>query len=114
MTIQKVFLITLMLLITACAGIMQTATISEAYKKYELQQFKQTLKLIIRAENVTNITPEMKAELTYLKAQTHEGLEQPQIAHQLYKYLIEHHKDSQYSYLASKKLNDKLLIPATL
>jgi len=50
----------------------------------------------------------MKAELTYLKAQTHEKLGQQKIANTLYKYLFEEHKESQYGYLASKKLKTKL------
>ena len=108
MTIQKVLLLALTLCLTACAGMIQTASISEAYKKYERQEFERTLELITRAENAKETTPEMKAELTYLKAQTHECLVQQEMANTLYEYLVEQHKDSQYGYLASKKVNTKL------
>jgi len=107
MTMQKVLLLALTLFIAACAGTIQSASISEAYKKYEAQEFEQTLELISRAENFKETTPEMKAELTYLKAQTHESLGQQEIANTLYEYLVEEHRDSQYGYLASKKLNTK-------
>ena len=108
MTMQKVLLLALTLFVTACASMIQSASISEAYKKYELQEFELTLELITRAENAKETTPEMKAELTYFKAQTHESLGQQKIANTLYEYLAEEHKDSQYGYLASKKLNTKL------
>ena len=108
MTMQKVLLLTLTLFVTACASTIQSASISEAYKKYKLQEFERTLELITRAENAKEPTPEMKAELTYLKAQTRESLGQQKLANTLYEYLVEKHKDSQYSYLASKKLNAKL------
>ena len=113
MTMQKVLLLALTLFVAACAGTIQSASLSEAYKKYELQEFERTLELITMAENVKETTPEMKAELTYLKAQAHESLGQQKIAITLYEYLAEEHKDSQYGYLASKKLNKKLKISVT-
>ena len=108
MTIQRVLVLALTFFVTACAGMIQSASVSDAYKKYERQEFERTLELITRAENVKETTPEMKAELTYLKAQTHESLGQQEIANTLYEYLAERHKYSQYGYLASKKLNSKL------
>lgn len=108
MTIKKVLLLGLTLFIAGCTGMIQSTSILEAYKKYDAQEFEQTLELISRAENFKNTAPEMKAELTYLKAQTHENLGQQEIANTLYEYLVEQHKDSQYGYLASKKLNTHL------
>jgi hypothetical protein len=108
MTFQKILLLALTLFVTACASTIQSASILEAYKKYELQQFEQTLELITRAENARETSPEMKAELTYLKAQAHESLGQQKIANTLYEFLVKQHKDSQYGYLASKKLNVQL------
>ena len=104
---QKILLLTLTLFVAGCAGTIQSASLSEAYKKYELEEFDRTLELITRAENVKEPHREMKAELTFLKAQTHESLGQEEIAHALYEYLAQEHKDSQYGYLASNKLNRK-------
>ena len=86
----------------------QWASITKAYKKYEAQDYESTLELITRAENINESTPEMKAEVTYLKAQAHEGLGNHDIAIMLYEYLVGQHQDSQYGYLASKKLNINL------
>jgi hypothetical protein len=108
MIIKKILVLVLTLFVTACASTIQSVSISEAYKKYELQQYEKVLELIIRAENAKETSPEMKAELIYLKAQAYESLEQQRIANALYEYLVIRHKDSQYSYLASKKLNDQL------
>lgn len=105
---KKILLLALTLFITACASTIQSASVSEAYKKYELQEFQRTLELITQAENAKETNPEMKAELTYLKALTHESLGHQKIANTLYEYLVEEHKGSQYGYLASKKLNMKL------
>ena len=107
MTMWKILILVFITFLTACAGMLQSASISEAYNKYEAQEFEQTLELISRVENFKETTPEMKAELTYLKAQTHESLGHHKIADTLYEYLVEEHKDSQYGYLASKKLNTK-------
>ncbi len=108
MTVQKVLLLVLTLFFASCSSMIQSASVSEAYKKYELQKFERTLELITRAENARATTPEVKAELTYLKARTHEGLGEQEIACTLYEYLAEQHRDSQYGYLASKKLNSGL------
>ena len=86
---QKILLLVLTLFVAGCTGTIQSASISEAYKKYELQEFERTLELITRAENLKETPPEMKAELTYLKAQTHESLGQQKIANTLYEYLAE-------------------------
>ena len=104
---QKVLLLTLTLFVAGCAGTIQSASLSEAYKKYELEEFERTLELITRAENIKESHREMKAELTFLKAQAHENLGKEKIAHALYEYLAQEHKDSQYGYLASQKLNWK-------
>jgi len=101
---RTLFILFSAIFISACAGVIQTASISEAYKKYDDQQYTRTLELISRAENAKSITDETKAELTFLKANTYESLGQTYKAVALYNYLEEQHTKSQYSYLASKKL----------
>ena len=101
---KTALILTSLLFVAACAGTMQTASISEAYKKYDDQEYKRTLELIARAENSKAMTPETKAELTFLKAKTYEGLGETDQAVTLYTYLKEQHEDSQYSYLADKQL----------
>ena len=107
MAIPKAILLALTLSLGACASLIQSTSATDAYKQYKLQDYERTLELITRAENAKDTTPEMKAELTYLKAQTHEKLGQQRTANTLYEYLIKEHKDSQYGYLASKKMKMK-------
>jgi ribose 5-phosphate isomerase len=51
------------------------------------------------------MSDETKAELTYLKAMTYEGLGDGETANTLYEYLAQEHSNSQYGYMAIKKLN---------
>lgn len=102
---KALFLISLTMLVTGCASTIQSASVSEAYKKFEKKEYKHTMELINRAENSKHTPPEMKAELTYLKAQTYEKLGQKNVAKILYEYLVEEHGNSQYAYLAADKLN---------
>ena len=101
---KKIFLASLVLLVTGCASVLQTASISQAYENYEDKDYEETLKLISQAESISKTTPELKAELTYLKAQTYEEMGQYETAETLYEYLKDQHKDSQYGYLAAKWL----------
>ncbi|MEH6456476.1 MAG: hypothetical protein V7749_09150 [Cocleimonas sp.] len=104
---RKTLILCCVIFISACSSTIQTASISKAYKTYEANQFEQTLKHITRAENARETTSEQKAEYTYLKAQTYEGLGQNKNAVTLYEYLKENHSSSQYGHLASKKLEQK-------
>lgn len=103
MTLQKAALLAITLSLGACSSLIQSTSLSEAYKQYERQEFERTLELITRAENAQEPTPEIRAELIYLKARSYEGLGKQEVASALYRYLVDHHKDSQYGYLASTK-----------
>ena len=108
MKLRALMLIAAALSLGACANLMQTASVSQAYKHYELQRYERTLELITRAENTGETTAETKAELTYLKARAYEGLGQSDIAIALYRYLAEQHASSQYGYLACEQLISRL------
>ena len=108
MKTKALMLIAATLSLVACASLIQTASVSEAYKHYELQHYDRTLELITRAESSGETSAEMKAELTYLKARAYEGLGQADIAIALYRYLAEQHASSQYGYLAFEQLNSRL------
>lgn len=105
MRITAFLLLAATLSLGACAGLIQTASISEAYKHYELQQYERTLELITQAENAEEMATETIAELAYLKAKTFEKLGKGEDAHILYEYLAQEHGNSQYGYLAVKQLN---------
>ena len=101
---KQILIIGLVVLLAGCASTIQTASISKAYKNYEAQDYEEVLELISLAENAKETPAEMKAELTYLKAQTYEELGRLKKATTLYEYLKEQHASSQYGYLAIKKL----------
>ena len=105
MKFGKLILLAATLPLVACAGMIQSASVSEAYRQYELQEYGRTLEMITRAETIDETTAEMKAELTYLKARTHERLGNSELATTLYEYLAEEHGNSQYGYLATKHLD---------
>jgi len=105
MKLPIIALLAVTLSLGACASLIQTASISEAYKHYQREQYDRTLELITQAENAGAMSDEKKAELTYLKAMTYEGLGNGETANILYEYLAQEHSNSQYGYMATKKLN---------
>ncbi|MCO4786015.1 hypothetical protein [Marinomonas atlantica] len=105
MKLPTIALLVATLSLSACASLMQTASISEAYKHYDLQKYERTLALISQAENAKEMSTETKAELTYLKANTYERLGKSEIAYTYYEYLAQEHSNSQYGYLAALQLN---------
>lgn len=105
MKLPIIALLAVTLSLGACASLIQTASISEAYKHYQREQYDRTLELITQAENAEAMSDETKAELTYLKAMTYEGLGNGETANTLYEYLAQEHSNSQYGYMAIKKLN---------
>jgi hypothetical protein len=107
MNLPTIALLVATLSLGACASLIQTASISEAYKHYESQQYDRTLELITQAESAEALSTEMKAELTYLKAMTYEELGEGETANTLYEYLVQEHSNSPYGYMAVKKLNSK-------
>ncbi|MEM1152726.1 MAG: hypothetical protein AAGI44_01205 [Pseudomonadota bacterium] len=105
--VKTVLVATLATSMLGCAGLMQSASVMEAHKAYDEGEYQQTLVLITQAENARETTPEMQAELVYLKASSYEQLGQVAVASTLYEYLAAEHSDSQYGYLASSKLEQQ-------
>ncbi len=104
---MKILFLSGFLLFTAgCTGLLQTGSITKAYESYENENYPKTLKLITQAENIGDVTPALRAELTYPKAQTYQQLGQNEKAETLFEYLKDQHKDSQYGYLAARRLEE--------
>jgi len=101
---KKLIVAIFALLIAGCSSMIQKGSISKAYETFQDQHYDETLKYIARAETVDELNPEKKAELTYLKAETYEKMGENEKAKALYQYLKDQYKDSQYGYLAAKKL----------
>lgn len=105
---KKIILIVAASLVIGCASQVQKGSIQLAYSNFEARDYDDTLMYISQAENAQHTTPELKAELTYLKAQAYEKMGEYEKANGLYLYLSEQHKESQYGYLAAKRLEQKL------
>ena len=91
-------------LLAGCGSFAKTASIEEAYEHYYSKEYDEVLVHIIRAENFSEISPETRIELTYLKAQIYEQLGEKGKAKTVYTYLIEQHADSLYGNFAKEKL----------
>ena len=104
---KKLFLAGSLLLVAGCAGLIQTGSISKAYESYENEKYTKTLRLITQAESISDVTPELRAELTYLEARTYWQLGEKGKADTLFQYLKDQHKDSQYGYLAAERLTQR-------
>ena len=103
---NKAIISALLISLTACSSMVQKGSIDLAYSNFEDRDYEDTLKYISQAENSQATNPELKAELTYLKAQTYEKMGEYEKAKSLYEYLSEQHKKSQYGYLAAKRLKE--------
>lgn len=101
---KNFFVVSLMILAAGCANVLQTESIDSAYKQYEKENYSKTLRLISQTGTYNRTTPELLAELTYLKAQTYERMGLHEDAVTLYRYLKDQHQNSQYGYLAAKHL----------
>lgn len=105
---KKFAVIVLAVSIIGCSSQVQNGAIQLAYSNFNDRDYEDTLEYISQAEQAKQTNPELKAELTYLKAQTYEKMGEYQKAKSLYKYLSVEHKSSQYGYLALERLNQNL------
>jgi tetratricopeptide (TPR) repeat protein len=107
-------LVAIVFMLIGCAGVLQSGSLNDAYESYNAEKYEEALKKIRLAENLNKMTPELRAELTYLKAQTYEKMGRKNSAVTLYQYLKEQHPESQYGFLAAQILTkieaDALLI----
>lgn len=105
---KKIVLIGLTLLMVGCSSYAQRGAVQLAYSNFNDQDYEDTLAYISQAEHARQMSPELKAELIYLKAQTYEKMGEYTKAKSLYLYLSNEHKLSQYGYLASERLKQIL------
>lgn len=94
------------LAMVACANTMHVASVSEAFKQYETQDYAATLKLIAQAESTGQMSEEQEVQLIYLKALAYDGLGENHVANRLYAYISEQHPSSQYAYLLKNRSKD--------
>jgi outer membrane protein assembly factor BamD (BamD/ComL family) len=91
-------------LIMGCATTAQEGAIIGAYSMIDKGKYDSALKKLSHAEKYKEPTPQMMAEITYLKAVCYEGLNKPEDAIGTLKYLLDKFPDSTYAYQAREKL----------
>lgn len=87
-----------------CISLFRTASLAEAQKSFAKQEYGLTLELASQAESAGGLSDDQRAQLCYLKAEALAKSGQTQPAQALYRYLVEHHANSEYAYLAAAKL----------
>lgn len=103
---KKIFLFLFISSFIAACSAVQTGSLSRAYETYEEKDYQRTLELISFAQNVNDTSSELSAELSYLKAQTYAQLGMKEQSDNLFRHLAEQHKNTEYGYLAHKKIKD--------
>jgi len=102
--LKKAVLIAAAIALTGCANFIKAGSINEVYESFDEQKYEQTLVLIRRTENLSDFDPDLRAELTYMKAQTLAALGDSREANALYGYLKSQHSATQYAWLAELHL----------
>jgi hypothetical protein len=106
-------IIALLFLISGCASTAQRGAMYRAYSGIQDKEYDFALKRLLDAESYVEPTPALQAEILYLRGICFEGLSKLPEARGTYKYLISNFKPSQYTYMASERLEsintDRLL-----
>jgi len=91
--------------LTGCA-LAQQGAISKAHSAIEKDDYTYALKSLSDAEKYVEPTPELKAEIVYMRAACYEGLERKSEAIGALKYLVDKFPDTHYAYQAKEKLRE--------
>ncbi|MDB6147515.1 MAG: hypothetical protein JWO45_1179 [Spartobacteria bacterium] len=82
----------------------QRGAISRAYSAISDGRYDSALVRLSEAEKLVPPTPELKAEISFLRAQSYEGLKRLPEAIGSYKYLITTFPQSSYAFQATERL----------
>jgi len=91
--------------LAGCASA-QRGAMSRANSGIEKGEYEFALKRLSQAEKYVDPTPDLKAEIVYLRATCYEGLERYSEAIGALKYLIDKFPDTSYAYQAKEKLQE--------
>ena len=91
--------------LAGCASA-QRGAMSRAHSGIEKGEYEFALKRLSEAEKYVNPTPDLKAEIVYLRATCYEGLERYSEAIGALRYLIDKLPDTSYAYQAKEKLRE--------
>ena len=91
--------------LAGCASAQRGAML-RAHSGIEKGKYEFALKRLSDAEKYVEPTPDLKAEIVYLRASCYEGLERYSEAIGSLKYLMDKFPDSSYAYQAKEKLRE--------
>jgi len=104
--LRPIIFITTLLGLTGCANLIKAGSIDKVHRSFDNQQYQETLVLVRRAENLSELDSRIQAELTYIKARSFAELGNTDEANALYEYLRSQHTSSPYAWLAELHLNE--------
>ena len=85
-------------------GLAQQGALSFAYDAYARGDFDKALGELSEAENYTKPSPELHAEIVFLRSQCLEGKGQMEEAVGGYKYIVQNYPTSEYAFRSKEKL----------
>lgn len=94
----------LVLVFQSCGGMAQDGAMMRAYKSFEKGECDKVLIRLSEAERLTAPTPELKAEILFLRARCLEIQQETSDAKGLYKYIISTFPQSQSAFKAKERL----------
>lgn len=98
-------------ILAGCDGLAQRGALQFAYTDIKTGKYESALKNLSDAESYKKPTPELEAEMLYLKAVCYSGMGRHEEAIGLLVYIIDKFPDSSYAYQAKAKLVIKPLQP---
>ncbi|MEM7194652.1 MAG: hypothetical protein AAF402_06860 [Pseudomonadota bacterium] len=98
------FIIAVAVLVTGCSGLIQTGTVSRAYESFSEKDYTTALEMISLAQKVQQMTPELEAELSFLKGRTYAALGEDEKSEEIFRALVATHQNTEHGYLASERL----------
>ena len=91
------------MMIMGCATA-QRGAISRSYKMIEDGKYESALRRLSAAEKYVEPTPELSAEICFLRARCFEGLNRLDDAVGLYDFILEMYPDTQHAFRAQRRL----------
>lgn len=101
--VRRVFLVLLPTILAGC-GTAQRGAMLRAYSAIKQRRYDDALVRLSEAEQYQEPTPELRAEIAFLRARSYEGLNRLSDAAALYRYLVAVFPQSPYSYQARERL----------
>ena len=98
------FLLVAFPLVLQSCGMVQDGAMIRAYKSFEKGECNKVLARLSEAERYKEPTPELRAEISFLRARCLETQQEISDAKGIYKYIISTFPQSQYAFSAKERL----------